>query len=220
MRRWRSALLGLALLAVPAAYALGQGFTPWTQPDGTNLSGMVLNCATGVGRAATPCGSDGAPLRIAPATAAPAQPVSGSVSVTNFPASQPVSGTVAVSNLPATQPVSGTVSVGNFPAAAAPIPNRGVSTACSGAGSIGTSSTLICPAGANRVYLALQNQSDTAIVYCNLMGGTATAGPPSRKLLPNASLVQGAAGGGFVTAAAVSCLATAAATSLSGEVVQ
>lgn len=37
------------------------------------------------------------------------QPVSGSVSVSNFPATQPVSGTVAVSNFPATQPVSGTV---------------------------------------------------------------------------------------------------------------
>lgn len=37
------------------------------------------------------------------------QPVSGAVSVSNFPATQPVSGTVAVSNFPATQPVSGTV---------------------------------------------------------------------------------------------------------------
>jgi hypothetical protein len=44
------------------------------------------------------------------------QPVSGSVSVSNFPATQPVSGTVSVGNFPATQPVSGTVSVGNFPA--------------------------------------------------------------------------------------------------------
>jgi len=37
--------------------------------------------------------------------------VSGTVAVSNFPASQTVSGTVAVSNFPATQPVSGTVSV-------------------------------------------------------------------------------------------------------------
>ena len=60
-------------------------------------------------------------------------PVSGSVSVSNFPATQavtgtfwqatqPVSGSVSVSNFPATQPVSGavtvsgTVDVGNFPA--------------------------------------------------------------------------------------------------------
>jgi hypothetical protein len=53
--------------------------------------------------------------------------VTGTVSVSNFPATQPVSGTVAVSNFPAsypvtgtfwqaTQPVSGTVDVGNFPA--------------------------------------------------------------------------------------------------------
>ena len=33
-------------------------------------------------------------------------PISGTVSVTNFPATQPVSGTVAVSNFPATQPIS------------------------------------------------------------------------------------------------------------------
>lgn len=36
------------------------------------------------------------------------QPVSGSVSVSNFPATQPVSGTVAVSNFPASQAVTGT----------------------------------------------------------------------------------------------------------------
>jgi len=59
--------------------------------------------------------------------------VSGTVAVSNFPATQPVSiagtvltdgsahtqpvsGTVAVSNFPATQPVSGTVAVSNFPA--------------------------------------------------------------------------------------------------------
>jgi hypothetical protein len=53
--------------------------------------------------------------------------VTGSVSVTNFPATQPVSGSVSVSNFPATQavtgtfwqatqPVSGSVSVDNFPA--------------------------------------------------------------------------------------------------------
>lgn len=58
------------------------------------------------------------------------QAVSGSVSVDNFPATQAVSGTVAVSNLPtlqevevsnfpATQAVSGTVSVSNFPASQA-----------------------------------------------------------------------------------------------------
>ncbi len=34
------------------------------------------------------------------------QPVSGTISVSNFPATQPVSGTIAVSNFPATQPVS------------------------------------------------------------------------------------------------------------------
>jgi len=45
-----------------------------------------------------------------------AQPVSGTVAVSNLPATQPVSGTVAVSNLPVTQAISGTVGVNNFPA--------------------------------------------------------------------------------------------------------
>jgi hypothetical protein len=44
------------------------------------------------------------------------QPVSGSVSVSNLPATQPISGSVAVSNFPATQPVSGSVGVNNWPA--------------------------------------------------------------------------------------------------------
>lgn len=43
-------------------------------------------------------------------------PVSGTVAVSNLPATQPVSGSVLVSNLPATQPISGTVAVSNFPA--------------------------------------------------------------------------------------------------------
>ena len=47
------------------------------------------------------------------------QPVSGSVSVSNFPATQPVSGAVSVSNFPATQPIS---------AAALPLPT-GAATA-------------------------------------------------------------------------------------------
>jgi hypothetical protein len=54
------------------------------------------------------------------------QPISGSVSVSNFPtsqavtgtffqATQPVSGSISVNNLPSTQAVSGSVSVSNFP---------------------------------------------------------------------------------------------------------
>lgn len=49
------------------------------------------------------------------------QPVSGSISVTNFPATQPVSGSVSVSNFPATQPVSGTVSVSGSVAVTGPL---------------------------------------------------------------------------------------------------
>ena len=51
-----------------------------------------------------------------PPASSTVQPISGTVSVDNFPAVQDVSGTVAVSNFPATQPVSGTVTVSNLPA--------------------------------------------------------------------------------------------------------
>ena len=54
------------------------------------------------------------------------QPVSGSISVSNFPATQPVSGSISVSNFPATQPVSGTVTAnagtGTFSVSASSLP--------------------------------------------------------------------------------------------------
>jgi hypothetical protein len=54
------------------------------------------------------------------------QPISGSISVSNFPSTQPISGSISVSNFPATQavtgafypetqPISGSISVSNFP---------------------------------------------------------------------------------------------------------
>jgi hypothetical protein len=46
----------------------------------------------------------------------PSSAVTGTVAVSNLPATQTVAGTVAVSNLPATQAVSGAVAVSNLPA--------------------------------------------------------------------------------------------------------
>ncbi|MGG1343867.1 hypothetical protein ABE244_25585 [Bacillus toyonensis] len=43
-------------------------------------------------------------------------PVTGSVTVSSFPATQEVTGSVGVNNFPAVQPVSGTIDVTNFPA--------------------------------------------------------------------------------------------------------
>jgi hypothetical protein len=54
------------------------------------------------------------------ATAVPVA-VSGSVAVSNFPATQPVSGTVAVSNFPATQPVSGPLTDAQLRATPVPV---------------------------------------------------------------------------------------------------
>lgn len=38
--------------------------TFWRQPDGTRLQGTVLNCATGEGRRAVPCGGGFAPMTV------------------------------------------------------------------------------------------------------------------------------------------------------------
>jgi hypothetical protein len=64
---------------------------------------------------ASPQGVQTNPIRTDP-VGTTTQPVSGTVSVGNFPATQPVSGSVSVGNFPVTQAVSGSVSVGNFPA--------------------------------------------------------------------------------------------------------
>jgi epidermal growth factor receptor substrate 15 len=90
--------------------------------DGTNLQGArVFDADTGVGTqyvlgavlrksasgGSVEVGTSSDPLRIDP-TGTTTQPVSGTVSVGNFPATQPVSGSVSVSNFPATQAVSAT----------------------------------------------------------------------------------------------------------------
>lgn len=56
----------VAAVAVAALVGLAAatGFSPWRQPDGSNLSGFVLNCATGQGREAVTCGSMDAPLNV------------------------------------------------------------------------------------------------------------------------------------------------------------
>lgn len=51
----------LLILTIGAALSVGLAAqtsldTFWHQPDGTNLQGTVLNCATGEGRRALPCG--------------------------------------------------------------------------------------------------------------------------------------------------------------------
>lgn len=79
--------------------------------------------------------------------------------------------------------------------------------------SLGTASTLIFGAGTGLRYKLIQNQSQTATVYCNHGGGAAVAGPPSIMIAPMQVWGQGQSPG-FVTSAAVSCIATAAATPL------
>ncbi|KQP36689.1 hypothetical protein ASF25_01670 [Methylobacterium sp. Leaf100] len=44
--------------------AAQNGFMPWRQPDGTNLSGIVLNCDTGSNRVAVPCGGPMTPMAV------------------------------------------------------------------------------------------------------------------------------------------------------------
>ncbi len=129
----------VAVSNLPATQAVTVGNFPATQP----VSGSVIvsgSVSVGNFPATQPVSAASLPLPTGAATAAkqPAlgtsgtpstdvlsvqgiaggtpQPISGSVSVSNFPATQPVSGSVSVGNFPATQAVSGSVSVGNFPA--------------------------------------------------------------------------------------------------------
>jgi hypothetical protein len=71
-------------------------------PAGSNLIGQVeVSDGTNV------LGTSVHPVKTDP-TGTTTQPVSGTVAVSNLPATQPVSGSVSVTNLPATQPVSAT----------------------------------------------------------------------------------------------------------------
>lgn len=57
-------ILGVGAALVAAAGALAQVYTPWRQQDGTQITGMVMNCATGQGRLAMPCGGASSPMTV------------------------------------------------------------------------------------------------------------------------------------------------------------
>lgn len=119
----------------PVSGTVGVNNFPATQP----VSAAALPLPTGAATAAKQpaLGTAGSPstdvVSVQGVAGGTPQPVSGSVAVTNFPATQPVSGTVGVNNFPATQPVS---------AAALPLPT-GASTAAKqpALGTAGTPST-------------------------------------------------------------------------------
>lgn len=77
-----------------------------TQP----ISASTLPLPTGASTSALQTTANSSLATIATNTTNAGTPVvSGTVAVSNFPATQPVSGSVSVSNFPATQPVSGTI---------------------------------------------------------------------------------------------------------------
>jgi len=80
--------------------------------------------------------------------------VSGSVAVSNLPATQPVSGTVAVSNFPATQPVSGPLTDAQLRATPVPI-----------SGSVST--TPLISSSATVAQLALTNGVNATLLAAN-----------------------------------------------------
>ena len=90
-------------------------------------------------------------------------PVSGSVSVSNLPATQPISGSVSVSNFPATQPISGSVTAS---------PAQGTTVTNSNFTSI-TPSTSLVSAVAGRRVLSVFNEG-TGVLYIS-GGGTCTS---------------------------------------------
>ena len=112
-------------------------------------------------------------------------PVSGTVSVANFPATQPVSGTVAVSNFPATQPVSiatmpTTPVTGTFFQATQPVSIAATvavkevrsATPSQTSPSVTNSNTSILASNSNRLGATIYNEG-AAICYM-ILGSTAT----------------------------------------------
>lgn len=104
--------------------------------------------------------------------------VSGSVTVSNLPATQPVSGSVAVSNFPATQPVSGAVSVSNFPATqpvsgpltdtqlrATPVPISGTVATSPVVSNSATVAQVVLTTGTNATLLAANANRKKAILF-------------------------------------------------------
>lgn len=95
-------------------------------------------------------------------------PISGSVSVSNLPATQPVSGTVAVSNFPATQPVSGPLTDAQL--RATPVPISGTVSTTSAAASTATiarvattaSSVVLLAANASRKKAIIMTETGAA----------------------------------------------------------
>jgi hypothetical protein len=151
------------------------------------LGGATLGAATAIGTTAS-----GLVQGIQGTTGGVPVPVSGSVSVSNFPATQPVSGTVAVtqstspwivsgsgtftvggtvavSNFPATQPVSGTVTANagtGFPAVAAAGSGSAVSVITVQGNAAGT--PIPVTLGASPSFNIAQNSSgSTVLTQCD-----------------------------------------------------
>lgn len=99
------------------------------------------------------------------------QPVSGTVSVGNFPATQPVSGTVAVNNFPATQPVSIASSVAvtgpltDTQLRATPVPISGTVTTSPVVSSTSTIVQVVVPANTNTTVKAANASRKQLIIF-------------------------------------------------------
>lgn len=107
LRRVLGAVIGLSLGLVLGLATLAGSQGAATIANWPNNALHVIcdsGCSGGPGGGLTD-----AQLRATPVPVSGSVTASGTVAVSNFPATQPVSGTVAVSNFPATQPVSGTV---------------------------------------------------------------------------------------------------------------
>lgn len=144
------------MITVLPIYGRDQGFPNESVPVAVDKNGVV---------------------QVSPASGSPAEHVivdsgtitanagSGTLLVDGSAHTQPVSGSVSVSNFPATQPISGSVSVSNFPAVQ-PVTRVGA-TLNTNQVSIGSTSTLIIAANANRKRLVLINMGTTNVFIGN-----------------------------------------------------
>ena len=109
------------------------------------------------------------------------QEITGTVAVSNFPATQTVAGSVAVSNFPASQTVAGSVAVSNFPASQTV------------AGSVAVSSLPSLPTGANTIGIAISPQQ-TGVLYSGGTPITPKFAPITATSLGSTNLVAAVAG--------------------------
>lgn len=144
-----------------------------TDPSGVNQAAVkgASTAPTATDKALVVAISPNSPVSVTGTFWQSTQPVSGSVSVSNFPATQPVSGSVSVSNFPASQAVTGT-----FWQATQPVSLTTLPALATGSNTIGAVIQAGSAGAANApVYNAYSSTNITTSAYTQLIASSTSA---------------------------------------------